>query len=499
MMEFELKFQVCAEQRADVAKAVRRGRSRQTRLRAAYFDTPDGRLAAHGIALRLRLEGEQWVQTAKARGGSELERHEHNVPRDFAAGAQPHPDVSLHAGTPVGKLLAKALGKSDQAALTTAYGTDVQRTTREIRDGNTTVELAFDQGRIEAGASVAELCELEFELKQGDAWVVVELARGWMLRHLLWLDTLSKAARGERLAEGRASGAPRKAEPPALQRGMTGPALLRAVVACCLAQILPNASDVAGGAGKAEHVHQLRVGVRRLRTALRELAELGPGIDPAWEPVLSASFSALGEHRDRAHQREQVQPKLQAAGGPHIDWDAGRPAPADPKETVRAAEFQGVLLDLLRFTLVAPMPDPNAPLPGSGRDEVGRRMDALHRKVRKESKRFEQLEPELRHRLRKRAKRLRYLAEFIAPLYPAKASAAFMAALEPVQDALGAHNDTAVALDVARKVAAHDPHAWFAVGWLGAQHDQEVAACCKALRKIGKAQPFWDSPKKKKR
>lgn len=47
-------------------------------LKAKYFDTPDKLLSQHGVALRLRLEGEHWVQTLKAAGKSHLHRFEHN-------------------------------------------------------------------------------------------------------------------------------------------------------------------------------------------------------------------------------------------------------------------------------------------------------------------------------------------------------------------------------------------------------------------------------------
>jgi CHAD domain-containing protein len=271
---------------------------------------------------------------------------------------------------------------------------------------------------------------------------------------------------------------------------MSGAAMLRAVVAACLAQILPNAGEVAGGRGQAEHVHQLRVGLRRLRTALRELAGFGADIDPAWEPVLSTAFRALGEHRDRDHLVTDIQPVLAAAGGPSIDWNAGREAPADPREVAQAAELQGVLLDLIRFTL-APSPEPASQASRADREAIEDRLGKLRKQVIRDGKRFADLEPELRHRLRKRLKRLRYLAEFVAPLYPGKASAAFLDALEPAQDALGAYNDLAVALIAARAVAPHDPHAWFAVGWLAARQEAGIGACRKALARVGDAEPFW--------
>src|SRR5690349_2938220 len=79
MTEIELKFQVPEASRSAVRRAVATQGARVTRLQAVYFDTPDRRLATAGIAVRLRLEGDHWVQTAKAGDPHAMVRHEHNV------------------------------------------------------------------------------------------------------------------------------------------------------------------------------------------------------------------------------------------------------------------------------------------------------------------------------------------------------------------------------------------------------------------------------------
>ena len=71
MTETELKFQIPPRQAAAVARAVATQTARRIRLVAAYADTADRRLAAAGLALRLRREGRQWVQTLKGRGAHE--------------------------------------------------------------------------------------------------------------------------------------------------------------------------------------------------------------------------------------------------------------------------------------------------------------------------------------------------------------------------------------------------------------------------------------------
>ncbi|SEA95295.1 adenylate cyclase [Variovorax sp. YR216] len=500
--EFELKFQIDPQQRAAVEAAVGRGRSHVARLRARYFDTADGALAAQRIVLRLRKEGRTWWQTAKAPGGTLLERHEHNVELPPASAREvPVPRIERHEGTPVGALVHDALRKAghDPATveLVALYGTDVRRTTREMRTGDALVELAFDHGEVSAGERSHALCELEIELKSGSPRSMLELAHRWRNRYALWLDTVSKSARGERLARGARFGDPVKAEPPSLEDDTDDAAqVLCAVMKTCLSQILANACEVAAGSIAPEHVHQLRVGIRRLRTALREMGALAPSlIDPAWESALVTAFRALGRQRDRDHLLQEVQPRLEAVGAPPIDWADKVPPPA-PADVVRNAEFQNALLGLVAATLPAEAADedtaenPPAP-PASARKPLRKQLSKLHRQVVRDGQRYEALEPHAQHRVRKRLKRLRYLGEFVAPLFGSRAAKRYLKKLEPAQDALGRHNDNAVAIAAYRDNTPHDGRSWFAVGWLSARQPASAAECRKALDEIAKAQPFW--------
>jgi triphosphatase len=490
--EFELKFQIDPAQRAGVEAAVARGHSYRTRLRARYFDTADGALAAERIVLRLRKEGGQWVQTAKAPTDDPLQRHEHNFELP-AMGARevPLPSIPRHEGTPVGDLIAKALEKAGHEPTTveliTLYATEVWRTTREMRTGDAMVELAFDRGEVRAGAHTHALCELEIELKHGSPQSMLELAQRWRNRYGLWLDTVSKSARGERLAKGIEHGSPTKAKNPMLDGELTGPQIFRLVLNACLAQILPNASEVASGSTDAEHVHQLRVGIRRLRTALREMAELAPGIDPAWEAALVDTFRALGLGRDREHLLQTVQPRIEGVGGPPVAWPASSADVPEPAEVVRGAAFQTVLISLIASSLPVEGMEKGVP----ARKALRKRLSDLHRKVLRDGRRFEALEPTAQHRVRKRLKRLRYLGEFVAPLFGQRAATRYLEGLEPAQDALGKHNDDAVAIATYRDAAAHDGRAWFAVGWLSARQPADAVECRKALDKVADARPFW--------
>jgi len=494
-MEFEFKFQIPPGHLPAVEAALRRGAVQRVHLQARYFDTADGALAAHGMVLRLRKEGRRWVQTAKAAGAGPLQRLEHEVdlgPLRDAADAVP--ELRHHRGTAVGARLEEVLGA--QPVLRETYGTDIWRLRRLVRVGRSVVELALDAGRVsapgEAGRRrVSPVCELELELVQGDAQALADLAQRWSQRHGLWLSTLSKAERGERLCAGAGTVPAVKARAPEFPAQPSGRALQQAVLAACLAQVLPGASEVAAGNRDAEQLHQLRIGIRRLRTALRALAPLAPGLDPAWEAPLVQVFRVLGTQRDREQALGLVQPLLLAAGGPPVQWPPEDGcAAAQPGEAVRAPAFQAVLIALVGFAAA------EAAAPGldaaDARRALRRQLRTLQAQVLEDAARFTSLTPESQHRTRRRLKRLRYLAEFAAPLWGGgKAAARYLEALRPAQDLLGRHHDEAVACDLYRAAAAQDPQAWFGVGWLAARQPEGARACGEALGSIADAAPFW--------
>ncbi|RZL96752.1 MAG: CYTH and CHAD domain-containing protein [Variovorax sp.] len=502
-MEIEFKFSIPSDRLAAVEAAVRRGAVTRTRLQARYFDTPERALAMQGVVLRLRKEGRRWVQTVKAVGEGPLQREEHEVDLGVArAGVVPQPEVQRHAGSPAGERLAALLAAA-QGPLAETYGTDIWRLKRDVRvAGGTVVELALDLGKVVAHAGTPQacesaVCELELELKQGPVAGLVALAQRWAGQHGLWFSTVSKATRGERLLAGANTVPAVKAEAPRLgaqDAPPDGRALQRAIVANCLAQILPNASEIADGSEDEEQVHQLRIGIRRLRTALRELDALDPSAfdGAAWEPPLVDAFRALGALRDRAQVVERMAPVLRDAGAPPIvlppEAASVRPASA----VVRDAAFQAALVALIGFTAAeAPVDQAAALGPKAARRLLRRRLERLHTKTLRDGERFESLPTERQHQVRKRLKRLRYLAEFVAPLFDADRAARYLDRLRPAQDALGDFNDEAVANALYREAAAHDAGAWFAVGWFTARHPAGARACRKALQKIDAAPRFW--------
>ncbi|MGZ5129973.1 MAG: CYTH and CHAD domain-containing protein [Caldimonas sp.] len=499
MTEIELKFGVAAGHAAAVDAALRRLPSQRVALESRYFDTTDFRLAAAGLALRLRRTGRVWEQTLKVATAQVAERLEETVPRPGRWGADGPPlDPALHDATAAGKALRAVLNDAGETGrLQRVHTCRVVRRSADVEALGARVEVAFDRGAIHAGEASLPVCEVEYELKQGDAAMLIEFGRAGVCEHAMWLSTASKAARGTWLARGEAGGPPVKASVPRLQRTMSGPAIFRTVLAACLDQVLANASEIAAGERDAELIHQLRVGLRRTRTAWLELAGLAGHSDAGWLLPLAAGFAALGEYRDRTTVVAALQERLVQAGSPAPRLPEPAAEPADPVEVVRAADFQCALLDGLALTMAVPRESDAAagaePADAAAaRRRIDARLDALHRQLRNGARTFEQASEEAQHRVRKRLKRLRYLAELVGTLYKPARVERYIEVLGPAQDALGAHVDLLVGLALARQAAQRgEAAAWFNVGWLTAQLASSARHCRKALARAAKAGRFW--------
>jgi inorganic triphosphatase YgiF len=500
MHEVELKLQVPASARAAVDKAVAgRTPARRVRLQAAYADTPGALLAQHRLALRVRREGRDWVQTLKGAGDDTLTRFEHNV-RLLAlpAGQVPGIDPALHRGTAVGDQLLAVISEggtdAGPAALAVRYRTDVLRRTRLVRSNGAQVELAFDSGAIEAGAASLPLCELELELVGGEPTVLTELARQWVRHHGLWIDTRSKSERGELLARGTRVAPARGAQAVVLKRPMSAHAAWQTVLRECTAQITANASQIASGEHGDEHVHQLRVGLRRLRSAW-QLFEFIP-TDPALVESAATLFRGLGMARDRLVVDTAFADEL----GRALEHIGAEPEPARAKradasctELLRSEATQMLLLDLVEAS-VEPEPAAAAdtdPAPMPVVERLARTLKRWHKQAVADAKRFADLDDTQRHRLRKRIKRLRYAVEFSAALFDRKAVRRYLKPLRALQERLGAISDVIVAIDALRGTSERDTRAWFALGWLSARRAALIEQAGAELKGFEKADVFW--------
>lgn len=500
-VETELKFLVPANRRQALRRVLETAGAHTVRLQAAYFDCADRRLAGEGLALRLRREGRQWVQALKGPRGagmppraagapapSPLQRFEHEV---VLRRKPALPDPALHAGTAAGERLAALL--ADGAPLELQFTTDVRRLQRRLRSGGATIELAFDEGRIVAGERVLPVCELELELVAGPPRALLALAERWVQRHHLEPGLRTKAERGWRLAGAEAAAV--KPRPIALDAAWPPGEALAAVLHGLLARLLPHAADVADGSPDPEAVHQARVGLRRLRSVLR-LCGAWSG-DPARAAMLEQGFgevaSALGAQRDAdvldAWLRAEV---AAAAGAPELRWPAP-PAAGSAAQAVRSSGFARLFVQTLQLAEAARV----QPLAGAGADRpplpaaVAAVLARAWRAVERDARDFETSPPEQRHRLRRRLKRLRYVAEALQAVLPPRPTRRALAAMTRAADALGRCTDAELARERFEGHAADEPRSWFVLGWLAARLPRWQRRAARSLATLQRHRRFW--------
>lgn len=485
MSEVEIKLRVPVQALPGLRRALARGLCTETRLHAVYFDTPDARLAAMRWALRLRREGTTWVQTLKGPAAGPLQRFEHEAVLGRGRG-RPALDPQRLAESEPGRALVEQLGDGLDA-LAPVFEVDFRRTHRLLRSGGATVELALDIGRIACGDAVLPVCEFELESKSGSRDALIALADRWATRHGLWLDLRSKSERGYAL-RGTAAGAERAGKP-RLTPKMSAGAALRAGIEEALGAIVANTARLADGSGEAEHVHQARVGIRRVLSLLRIFADAAPGAEDCAMEQGRTLFRALGAARDRDVLQAWLLPALQAAGGPPLQLPAPAGADTDAASVCRSPAMTSWLLALIAFIEAAPA-DAAAASESASLERICRRLARLHRQLRGAGEGFTAIDDEERHRQRKRLKRLRYAADALSSLFPAGAWRAYESRLKAAQEALGHFNDICVAQALLATMAADDPGAAFARGWLAASKPATLRDAGRALRALGRAPKF---------
>ncbi len=488
LTEVELKFLVSSAARAKVAVEMARGSStlKRTSLAAMYLDTDDRRLARAGMAWRLRREGRRWVQSLKAGGSNSLLRFEHEVVRPNAS----H-DASEHSGTPVGDELMALLSRArkDGVEPGVRFRTEVRRSTRKVRTRGAVVEVAFDEGRLLAPRSSQRILEIEFELVSGSTVAMLALAERWRRRFGLIYDPRSKAERGDRLAQGSSFPPLRKACGPTYSSDATAAEAFGVVLDECLAQVTHNAVGLSEGdpALRVEHVHQLRVGIRRLRSALRSFQGWAPSPPAELVERLGSLFATLGLSRESDVLDTGVVAELARLGAPPLKLQ-GAIAGVNPVEAVRATDTQRTFLAWIawRASFVESSRDDATNFP----NHAERRLRRWHRGIAADSGRFDELDEASLHALRKRIKRQRYAVEFFAPVLRCRQVEHYLSALIIIQDRMGELNDLFVARARYAALVVTDPAAWFALGWLAARVASVRALAKPELEQLLKA----DSP-----
>ncbi len=182
-MEIELKFQLPESKKKNVLQTLNKKKAQKIRLQAKYYDTADRLLAKNYVAIRLRQEGEHWVQTFKAASKNHLQRIEEDIFLGKCA-EEPELDLSLYKHNQTVKSVLRDILGNDAPELILQFQTDVQRSFHVFDFENSKIEVCLDDGGIRTPTDQAKICEVEFELKQGSAQDLILFSKTWVEKYI---------------------------------------------------------------------------------------------------------------------------------------------------------------------------------------------------------------------------------------------------------------------------------------------------------------------------
>jgi len=477
------------------------------KLVSTYYDTPTLALHRERLSFRVRKQGREFVQTVKAENPTLADVLERKEWEDQIPSKRPVLDAPK-----TGKWLPDT-DRDDE--LRPVFTTTVTRTVIAISPGpSAQIEAAIDEGEIRAsnGDAVEPISEIELELKNGDPLVLFDVALQLLETAPIRIEVRSKAERGYRLlgTDGLRPQAVRVG-PVALDPAMSVEAALKRIGRRCLTHLLSN--EQAALAGEPEGIHQMRVTIRRLRSALLALKR----------PLQKKHYHwASEELRWLAHTLAPVRnlhifaaclvrPVTHAlpAG---LDFERlidaterrRRAALDHAKQTIMSERYTESMLRLLRWFVARGWRDQQisehavvllAPIVDVAPDLIERH----HRKARMRSKKFEELTATQRHRLRIALKNLHYIVEFLGSLFDKDRIRTFVKCLKSLQDDLGYANDVRVAHDLVDQISeatnqdvrAINRAGGIVLGW----HERVLAdrnpRIRKHVRRFRRLDPFW--------
>jgi len=473
---------------------------------SVYFDTDKQKLRKKGLMLRVRRKGGRYIQTIKAASNTGLfERDEWETE---IAGKEP--DLSQANGTALEPLLTHRLRRR----LKPFFETRVRRTLYPVVDEARAIALTVDRGTLDTGSHSLPLCEIELELDRGTVTELFDVARQLVRALPARLALKSKSERGYEAIDGKLE-TPVKAASIDLPAGANTRDAFKMIGLGCLKQIINN--EAALIRGDPEGVHQMRVGLRRLRAAMSlfavllrdqqtaamkaELRWLAGELGPARE--LEVLVNRVAAPMKRQRRRWGGMPSLSRELAEKRDAALTR-----AQDAVKSGRFRALTLETAAWLQAGLWTNPQVdlvrdrgdlPIAVFAVEQLTRRW----RKVRKKGKALAQLDAPSRHKLRIQAKKLRYAAEFFAGLFArrraVKRRKQFLNALGRLQNGLGDLNDIAVhekriaAIGIRRQRS--NPSRAFAAGLLTGLEDARIGpamiVATEAYADFAKVKPFW--------
>jgi len=471
-----------------------------SQLVSTYYDDADQTLRKSGGSLRVRQADGAFIQTVKTtKGGGLFDRGEWEQPL-------PSADLDLEAArnTPLKGALRKA------GDLRPLFTSRVQRIAHTVIMTDGAIEAAVDIGQVETPAGqCVDLRQLELELKRGPPGLMFDLARSLSAGVPLRLTFNTKSGVGYALLAASVEAA--RSATPRLKKAMTAGDALQAMSRAALRNIVDNA-QIMRDRRSAVAVHQLRVGLRRLRSALTLFK---PILEDDRVASLSSELKWLASKLDEARDTDVFIAETYTPGAAALSGGGGGDLPAlgallETKRTraydraiksFNSKRSRAALILLAEWVEIGPW------LTGRTKTSAKARLtpvadfaaEALTRRrmhVLRAGAHLRRLDPDRRHKLRIAVKKLRYGVDLFATLMPQSKVRAFRRPLKDLQETLGALNDIAVAR---RRATGHvegapaelGVAAGMVVGLRAGGEADLVAKASKRFKRLKAAKPPW--------
>ncbi len=453
-----------------------------------YFNSADYALQKSGISMRIRSDGRRSIQTIKSsehKSAGFFDRAEWETPvqgfiPDFAAAI----DTGLNAFREHGFC----------RSLQPIFSVEARRAAFDL-PGKSGIVLMIDRGTVFADEHRDEFCEIEIETPDGRLDELFRMARHLVRVAPLRLGTTTKSGRGYKLLHHEDGVV--HAGKPALPPDICSEDAFCIIARDCLHQLAANlpatVEDVPEG------LHQMRVGLRRLRACMSLFSELVECRETARiKRGLKWLGQSLGRVRDIDVLLERgLPPELSR----RLEAERRRARKA-ATSALGSARSSRLMLDTLAWIECGPWMKNAKKLARARREQpvakhASQELARRYARLVKIARHLRKLDEEERHKLRIRAKKLRYGVEFFTAVFGGDSNVhrarRMLSALRELQNSLGELNDISVRHRLLLQVAGKETLP--AIDTILARDDEFraefLARAISAAGKISATKAFW--------
>lgn len=475
-------------------------------LKTAYFDTNDQSLHQEGLSLRVRYVEDSWIQTIKVGNGISS-----GVSNPFEIEDKldkPYPDIQFVHDKKIRKKVKKLVAEEPVLKL---FETNFHRSSQIAHGADgTEVEIAFDEGVVQTENRSKQICEAELELKTGSPKVLLYIAKKLFSHRAVKFSDISKAETGYELINNKniTTIEPLKANIPKFKKDCTLQDAVTFIYRSIANQIQKN-WDFILLKDDPEGVHQLRVGLRRLRSAIKlfrpiidtpslrefdtQARDIGRGlaelrdIDVFLSDILEPAYDARQDDLSFIALRKFLE-NLRISSLNKV------------REFLKDSKWSNFKLELALLPEILRTSQKKENLNAFNKP-MKRFANNLLRKYWKSLTRYkhnlDDMTIEEFHELRKNLKTLRYSVEIFSSLYPQKNLQSFMKSLRILQNKFGFINDvTLIEKIMTMESKNSDALVQRAGGFLEGYYAQKNEKMRKSIKsewnKFEKKPKFWD-------